>query len=120
LNQRVERVASEIREVLGAALSRGEVKDPRVQQSGLVTITHVRISGDLREAHARFIVHDADAETLERVRQGLTSAAPYFRRLIGQQLRLKVTPALIFEIDTVFDQEAKIDALLREVAEPKP
>jgi ribosome-binding factor A len=54
------------------------------------------------------------------VRQGLTSAAPYFRRLVGQQLRLKVTPALIFEIDRVFDQEAKIDAILREVAEPKP
>jgi ribosome-binding factor A len=120
MNQRVERVAAEIRETLAAALSRGEIKDPRVQQAGLITFTHVWISGDLREARARFIVHDADEDALERVRQGLTSAAGYFRRLVGRQLRLKVIPALSFEVDTVFDQEAKIDALLREVAGPKP
>jgi ribosome-binding factor A len=120
MNQRVERVAAEIRDTLAAALSRGEIKDPRVQQAGLVTFTHVRISGDLRDARVRFIVHDADAEALERVRQGLNSAAGLFRRLVGRHLRLKVIPALSFEVDTVFDQEAKIDALLREVAGPKP
>jgi ribosome-binding factor A len=120
MNQRVERVAGEIREILGQSLTRGEIKDPRVQQAGLVTFTHVRLSRDLRDARALFIVHDADAEALERVRQGLSSAAGYLRRLIGRQLRLKVTPALTFEVDRVFDQEARIDALLREVGERKP
>jgi ribosome-binding factor A len=116
MNQRLERISGEIREVLGQAVVRGEIKDPRVRDAGLITITHVRVTGDLREAHASFIVHDADEAHLERVRQGLNNAAGYLRRLVGQQLRLKVTPALVFEVDRVFDEEAKIDRLLHEVA----
>jgi ribosome-binding factor A len=119
MNQRLERISSEIRELIGESVVRGEIKDPRVRDAGLITITHVRVTGDLREAHASFIVHDADEAALERVRQGLNSAAGYLRRLIGQQLRLKVTPTLVFEIDRVFDQEAKIDRLLHEVATEK-
>jgi ribosome-binding factor A len=118
--QRVGRVAGEIREILGQALARGELRDPRVQQAGIITFTHVRVSGDLREAHAFYTVHDADEAGLERVGQGLTSAAGHLRRLIGRQLRLRVTPALSFHVDRVFDQEAKIDALLRSVADPGP
>jgi ribosome-binding factor A len=56
-----------------------------------------------------------DDESLERVRQGLTSATGFMRRRIADQLRLKSTPALVFEVDRVFEQEARIDALLREV-----
>jgi ribosome-binding factor A len=120
LNQRVERVAAEIREIIAGALTRGEIKDPRVRQAGLITVTHVRLTGDLRDAHALFMVHDADQETLERVREGLTSAAGYLRRLIGGQLRLRVTPSLTFVIDQVFEQEERIDALLREVGGQPP
>lgn len=119
MNQRLERVASEIREILGSALVRGEIKDPRVQEGGLVTITHVRVTGDLREAIASFMVHGADEAALGRARDGLNSAAGYLRRMVGQQLRLRVTPTLTFEIDRVFDQEAKIDRLLHEVEQER-
>jgi len=51
------------------------------------------------------------------VRQGLTSAAPFMRRRIADRLRLKSTPALAFEVDRVFEQEAHIDELLRQVSE---
>lgn len=119
MNQRLERISSEIREIVGQAVARGELKDPRVRDAGLITITHVRVTGDLREAIASFIVHDADDAALERARQGLSSASGYLRRLIGQQLRLKVTPTLAFEIDRVFEQEAKIDRLLHEIETEK-
>jgi ribosome-binding factor A len=115
MNQRLERISGEIREILGSALVRGEIKDPRVQSAGLVTITHVRVTGDLREAIASFMVHGADEETLGKVKKGLDSAAGFLRRRIGQELRLKTTPSLTFEIDRVFEQEAKIDRLLHEV-----
>ena len=119
MNQRLERVSSEIKEILGQAVVRGEIKDPRVRDVGLITITHVRVTGDLREAHAAFIVHDADEATMGKALQGLNSAAGYLRRLIGQQLRLKTTPTLTFEIDRVFEQEAKIDRLLHEVEQER-
>jgi len=116
MTQRTERVAGEIREILGEIVVRQEIKDPRVRGAGIITFTHVRISGDLRQAKAFFTVHGMDDESLDRVRVGLTSAAGYMRRKIGERLRLKSTPSLTFEVDRVFEQEAHIDALLREVA----
>jgi ribosome-binding factor A len=117
MTQRTERVAGEIREILGEIIVRQEIKDPRVRNAGIITFTHVRISGDLRQAKAFFTVHGMDDESLERVRQGLSSAASFLRRRIADRLRLKNTPALTFEVDRVFEQEAHIDALLREVGE---
>ena len=116
MTQRTERVAGEIREILGEIVVRQEIKDPRVRIAGIITFTHVRMSGDLRQARAFFTVHGMDDESLERVRQGLTSAAPFMRRRIADRLRLKSTPSLAFEVDTVFEQEAHIDALLRQVS----
>jgi ribosome-binding factor A len=105
MTQRTERVAGEIREILGEIVVRQEIKDPRVRIAGIITFTHVRMSGDLRQARAFFTVHGMDDESLERVRQGLTSAAPFMRRRIA------------FEVDRVFEQEAHIDELLRQVGQ---
>ena len=41
MKERVERLAMEIREILGEIVTRQEIKDPRVQDAGLITITHV-------------------------------------------------------------------------------
>ena len=117
MTQRTERVAGEIREILGEIVVRQEIKDPRVRGAGIITFTHVRVSGDLRQARAFFTVHGMDDESLERVRAGLASAASFMRRRIAEKLRLKSTPALEFEVDRVFEQEARIDALLREVSQ---
>ncbi len=120
MTQRTERVAGEIREILGEIVVRQEIKDPRVRGAGIITFTHVRISGDLRQAHAFFTVHGMDDDSLERVRQGLTSAAGFMRKRIGERLSLKSTPSLVFEVDRVFEQEERIEALLREVAAAPP
>jgi ribosome-binding factor A len=117
MTQRTERVAGEIREVLGEMIVRQEIKDPRVRGAGIITFTHVRMSGDLRQAHAFFTVHGMDDASLERVRQGLHNASSFVRRRIADRLHLKSTPALIFEVDRVFEQEERIEALLREVGE---
>jgi len=115
MTQRTDRVAGEVRELLGEIVVRQEIKDPRVRGAGIITFTHVRISGDLRQAKAFFTVHGMDDESLERVRHGLSSASGFMRKRIGERLRLKSTPSLTFEVDRVFEQEAHIDALLREV-----
>jgi ribosome-binding factor A len=116
MSQRTERVAGEIREILGGIVVRGAIKDPRVRDAGLITITHVRLTGDLRQARVFFTVHEADQAALDKVRAGLQSAAGFMRRDVGTRLRLKVTPELTFEIDHALEQEEKIEQLLREVA----
>jgi ribosome-binding factor A len=115
---RVERVSAEVRGVLGEVLSRDEIKDPRVRGAGLITVTHVRISGDLQHANALFTVHGLDAAALERVRQGLNHASGYFRQAIARRLRMRVAPAVKFEVDQVFEQAALVEKLLHEVAPP--
>jgi ribosome-binding factor A len=115
---RVERVSAEVRGVLGEVLSRDEIKDPRVRGAGLITVTHVRISGDLQHANALFTVHGLDAAALERVRQGLNHASGYFRQTIARRLRMKVAPAVKFEVDQVFERAARVEKLLRDVEPP--
>ena len=114
MSQRLERVAGEVRAIVGEVLARDEIKDPRVRGAGLITVTHVRVSGDLRHAWALFTVHDADAAALERVRQGLNNASGYFRQAIARRLRMKVAPAVKFEVDHVFEQAERVEKLLRE------
>jgi ribosome-binding factor A len=114
VSQRLERVAGEVRAIVGEVLARDEIKDPRVRGAGLITVTHVRVSGDLRHARALFTVHDADAAALERVRQGLDHASGYFRQAIARRLRMKVAPAVKFEVDHVFEQAERVEKLLRE------
>lgn len=120
MSQRIERVQGEVRAILGEVLARDEIKDPRVRGAGLITVTHVRISGDLRHARALFTVHDADTATLERVRQGLDHASGYFRQAIARRLRMKVAPAVKFEVDKVFEQAERVEKLLREEAAAHP
>ena len=115
MSQRTERVAGEVRAVLGEVLARDEIKDPRVRGVGLITVTHVRISGDLRYARALFTVHGLDEAGLERVRAGLDHAGGFLRAAIARRLRTKVTPAITFEIDHVFEQAARVEGLLRDV-----
>jgi ribosome-binding factor A len=87
-----------------------------VQEAGLITFTHVRLTGDLRQATVLFMVHDAGAETLARVRDGLNHAAGFLRHRLGKELSLRTIPTISFEVDRVFDQEDRVDALLRQIA----
>lgn len=117
MKERVERLAMEIREILGEIVTRQEIKDPRVQDAGLITITHVRLTGDLRQATALFTVHGASAESLEKVRKGLNRAGGYLRHRLGKELSVRAVPTVSFEIDRVFETEEKVDSLLKEIAQ---
>jgi ribosome-binding factor A len=116
MKQRTERLAKEIQAVLGEILARGDIKDPRVRDAGLITITRVRVTGDLREARVAFALFGAEDAALARVQAGLLSARAYLQQALGRRLQTRNTPTLSFEIDRVLDQALRVDALLREVA----
>jgi len=116
VKQRTERLSREIQAVLGEVLARGEIKDHRVREAGLITITNVRVTGDLREARVAFTVFGMPGPALVRVRRGLQSAGPFFQRAVGNRLRTRNTPTLTFEIDHVLDEALLVDSILREVA----
>ncbi len=107
---RLNRINEDIQRVLSALLPR--VKDPRVQQ-GMLTVTGVETTGDLRYAKVYLSVLGQVDE--KELRRGLRSAAPWLRRELGSSLSLRYTPELIFERDRSIEHGARLSQLIREI-----
>lgn len=107
MNRRVARVAEAIQEAV-AELVLCELKDPRV---GMVTITQVKLSPDLRHARVYFS-RLGDRAAREESLAGLRSAAGFLRTQVARRLRLRVAPELVFEIDENPEYAARIARLL--------
>jgi ribosome-binding factor A len=108
--RRAQRVAEQVRQAVTAFLQ-GEARDPRI---GLVTVTGVDLSADLQRAFVRYLVHGGDEER-SRTQEGLDAAAPAVRRRLGEALRLRVVPEVVFAADRGFEHAARIERLLAEL-----
>lgn len=110
-SNRIGRINEEIQRELGGQLRR--LKDPRVSQVGMVSITRVDTTGDLR--YARVYVSVLDKAQEKEVLKGLKSAAGFLRRELGQALQLRYTPELQFIPDDSILHGAHILEVLRQV-----
>ena len=112
-SNRIGRINEEIQRELAELIP--AVKDPRV--SGMISVTAVETTPDLRYAKAYISV--LDKENGERVLKGLRSASGWLRRELGSALKLRYTPELVFQLDDSIDKGAHILELLRSVEGPK-
>ena len=112
-SNRIGRINEEIQRELSSLIP--AVKDPRV--SGMISVTAVETTPDLRYAKAYISV--LDKENGERVLKGLRSASGWLRRELGSALKLRYTPELVFQLDDSIDKGAHILELLRSVEGPK-
>ncbi|HEX6316719.1 MAG TPA: 30S ribosome-binding factor RbfA [Gemmatimonadaceae bacterium] len=110
-SRRPDRVAEAIREAVATFLAEG-VKDPRV--TGLVTVTGVDVTRDLRHARVHVSILGTEEEKNETL-EGLASVAGHLRAKLGRVLRLRVTPELEFRYDTSIAHAARIDSLLEQI-----
>ena len=115
-SRRPDRVAEAIREAVAMFLAEG-VKDPRV--TGLVTVTGVDVTRDLRHARVHVSILGTDAEKKETM-EGLASVAGHLRAKLGRTLRLRVTPELDFKYDASIAHAARIDSLLEQIRSNEP
>ena len=109
-HNRPERVGQMVQQLLGELFARG-MSDPRL---GLVTITGVKMSPDLREARIYWTVH-GDAEQRKHTEKGLQTARGFLRREIGAQLKLRLVPNLHFQYDEAIDRGERIEQLVRQI-----
>lgn len=109
---RARKLAVRIREVVAESL-RTQVKDPRL---GMVTLTDVRVTPDLREATVFYTVL-GDAEEQAATAAALDSAKGVLRAQVGRQTGVKFTPSLAFVTDHIPDTAREIDDLLKRVRE---
>ncbi|MGH3716470.1 MAG: 30S ribosome-binding factor RbfA [Micromonosporaceae bacterium] len=104
---RVRRHAERIRELVAEAL-RTQVKDPRV---GMVTITDVKLTADLREATIFYTVF-GDAAAHQASAAALDSAKGLLRSVVGKRLGLRFSPSIAFQADQIPEAAQHIDELL--------
>ena len=114
-SNRIGRINEEIQREMSALLR--TVKDPRLQ-GGLLTVTHVDTTSDLR--WCKIYVSALDKSREKEMLKGLKSAAGYLRRELGTALRLRYTPQLEFVADDSIQQGAHILQMLRDPNVVKP
>lgn len=108
---RARRLAKRIGEIVATAIDR-EIKDPRLHY---VTITDVRLTGDLHDATVYYTVR---GETLDErpnvaaAAAALDRAKGQLRTLVGKGTGVRFTPTLSFETDTVPDAALHMEELL--------
>lgn len=110
--ERQARLADRIRVILAERLEKG-LRDPRL---GFVTITDVRVTGDLQHASVFYTVYGSDQER-EDSAKALASATGMLRSEVGRNLNTRLVPSLEFISDALPENADHISSLLREARE---
>ena len=108
---RIARVNEVVREVLADELER--LADPSL---GLLTITGVQVTPDLRQATVYYsALIPAKGEEEHDTEGALRSVAPQLQAAIGRQVRMKYTPQLVFREDPAIRTGERVDEILRQL-----
>jgi len=108
---RAAKMADRIQVIVAKTLER-EVKDPRL---GFVTITDVKVTGDLQHASVFYTVYGTDEERSDTA-AALKSATGMIRSEVGKNITARLTPSIEFIADGIPENAALIDSLLTEAA----
>jgi len=108
-SRRQKRVGSLLKEVLSKLL----IEDIQDASSGLITVTRVEMSKDLRVAHVYISLYGCESskftlDFLERRKK-------HIRKTVASKIKLKYNPELIFSLDSALLHEERIDRLLEEI-----
>lgn len=88
-----------------------EVKDPRI---GMVTVTDVTVSKDLRHAHIFYTLFGSEKEIKDSA-IGLKNQTKYIQGELGRRIKLRYTPIIDFRYDESFEYGTRIDRILHEI-----
>ena len=104
---RARKMAERIKEIVARRLDKG-LRDDRL---GFVTITDVRVTGDLQHATIFFTVYGTDEER-QNSWDALKSATGMLRSEVGRNITARLTPSLEFILDALPETSAHIEDLL--------
>jgi len=111
---RQERVAELLFQELSIMIA-NELDDPRLS---MVEVTYVEVSKDLRSAKVH-VHHRDDEVSRQEVMKRLQKAIPYLRSQVAERCSLRMVPELVFQYDDSPAKAARVDELLRQIAESK-
>ncbi len=111
-SRRPQRLALQIQHEVSLMISR-DMKDRRI---GFVTVTGIHMSPDLRHAKIYVSLMGSESEKKESL-ETLNHAAGWIRHELGQRIRMKFMPEILFLTDTSQDYGEHIDRLIDEIHE---
>ncbi|WGD37994.1 30S ribosome-binding factor RbfA [Lysinibacter sp. HNR] len=111
-NPRARKLAERIQQIIAKRLEKG-LRDPRM---GFVTITDVRVTGDLQHASVFYTVYGTDEERAGSA-AALKAATGMLRTEVGRNLTTRLTPQLEFILDGIPENANHINELLRTASE---
>ena len=114
MTERMRRVNESVRAVVAEAV--GDLKDPRI---GLVTVTGVAVSPDLREAPSTSRSRQRE-EAARRRSRGSSRRTASCRRASPGSCRMKRTPQLTFEYDPSVERGVRMTKLIDELVPDDP
>ena len=110
---RQQRLADQIRDLLAQCFSAGQMRDPRLET---VTITHVKLSGDLQLATVYYRIMNESGSNLgqevDGAQAGLEHASGFLRKKLAGHLDIRRVPNLRFFYDESVERGARIEYLL--------
>jgi ribosome-binding factor A len=112
-SRRPQRLGLQIQQEVSRLISR-DMKDRRI---GFVTVTGVRLSPDLRHAKIFVSVMVGSESKTDESLETLNRASGWIRRELGQRIRMKFLPDIVFLADLSQDYGEKIDRLIDEIHE---
>jgi ribosome-binding factor A len=110
MSDRMRRVNEAVRAVVAESI--GDLKDPRI---GMVTVTGVSVSRDLREGTV-YVAVLGNQKKQDATLAGLESAHAYLQGRVARELRLRRTPLLSFEYDPSVERGIRMTTLIDELA----
>lgn len=108
-SRRQKRVSSLIKE----ELSRLFIQSFQDSASGLITVTRVSMSADLKTAFVDLSILGPSSK--EDIFELINRRKSYLRKMIASRIKLKYNPMLIFSLDESFDYEKKIEDILKKI-----
>ena len=113
---RPERVAETIKREMAEILSR-KMRDPRL--GGMISVTDVEVTPDLSMARIYVSVLAEGAERLQHL-VALGRSEGFVRHELAPRLGLREMPGVRFLLDTSIEKGARVEELLRKIADGEP
>ena len=109
---RSDRISQQIKRELSEIIQRNEIKDDRI--GGLVSITNVRVSGDLRNVKVFFSVYGEESQKVGTL-AALEEATGFLRGELCRRLGIRFAPELVFQLDDSLERGDRITELLEKI-----
>ncbi len=108
-SHRPQHIAKLLQEELNLLVG-AELNDPRLDDA-LVSVTHVQMSPDLRNARV-YVEHALPPASSRQVLAALAHAEGFLREALAENVNLRYVPHLTFAIDSSSERGRRVDALL--------